>query len=147
VLISGVRCQFRRSLTGRFTPLIAQDLAMKTPKLSKIQAAPKADEVAKLLEEFNIIARPEQRSELIDLAERYAEKKPNAAGQLSDFLGLPLLEQVKRFRDKAAEAEQLVSLAESAIRRQTLAQIARLYHRTADQLEGLDKRPRKNTDA
>lgn len=46
-------------------------------------------------------------------------------------------EQAKRFRDKAAEALQLIELATSEGRRQSLQQIADSYNRAAENLEGL----------
>jgi hypothetical protein len=46
-------------------------------------------------------------------------------------------EKAKRVRDKAAEALQMASLAETASRRETLLQIANHYNRTADQLESI----------
>ena len=48
-------------------------------------------------------------------------------------------EEAKRFRDKADEAEQLAELAETATRRDALAQIARNYRRTAEHVDGLSK--------
>lgn len=48
-------------------------------------------------------------------------------------------DQTKRFRDKAAEAEQLSEIAESESRRAALTSIANNYLRTAEQLEDLAK--------
>ncbi|MBP0113591.1 hypothetical protein [Bradyrhizobium vignae] len=45
--------------------------------------------------------------------------------------------EAKRYRDKAAEAEQLAELAVTAARRQKLTIIARTYLRTAAQLESV----------
>jgi hypothetical protein len=47
--------------------------------------------------------------------------------------------QAKRFRDKAAEAQQLAEIAETKSRRDALTHIAGNYLRTADQLEGVAK--------
>jgi hypothetical protein len=44
-------------------------------------------------------------------------------------------EQAKRFRDKAAEAEQMAELATSQLRREVLFSIEADYRRTAEQLE------------
>jgi hypothetical protein len=61
-----------------------------------------------------------------------------------DPLSPSYVEQAKRFRDKAAEAEQLIDLAQSEARRHALRQIADNYIRTADQLERLDSPGRGN---
>lgn len=52
-------------------------------------------------------------------------------------------EQAKRFRDKAAEAEALIDMAQTEQRRDALRHIVDNYNRTADQLEGINPPPRK----
>jgi hypothetical protein len=51
--------------------------------------------------------------------------------------------QARRFRDKAAEAEQLIESAQTPQRRETLRQIADTYHRAADHLAGAATPPHK----
>jgi hypothetical protein len=95
---------------------------------------------------------------LRDAALRKA-RQTEAAAHMDDWLNSPGLrpptrdyistslsdaERIKRFRDKAAEAEQLIGLAQTEARRQTLGQIADSYNRSADHLEALDRsRPKK----
>jgi hypothetical protein len=50
-------------------------------------------------------------------------------------------EQAKRFRDKAAEAEQMAELATSQSRREVLFSIEADYRRTAEQLERIAAQP------
>ena len=52
--------------------------------------------------------------------------------------------QADRFRDKAAEAQQLADIAKSPIRRETLRGIAKTYLRTAKQLEAVEKPIKSN---
>ena len=47
--------------------------------------------------------------------------------------------EAKRFRDKAAEAEQLAQITETESRREALIHVANNYIRTAEQLEGISK--------
>ena len=50
--------------------------------------------------------------------------------------------EAKRYRDKAAEAQQLAKVAETNSRREALTHIASSYLRTAEHLEGLAKADR-----
>ena len=50
-------------------------------------------------------------------------------------------QQAKRFRDKAAEAEQMAALATSRSRREVLFSIEADYLRTAEQLERIAAQP------
>jgi hypothetical protein len=100
-----------------------------------------AEEAQRLRAEAAKLPHGAEREELIRKARR-----TEASVHMSEWLTSPGLraptqysdaERAKRFRDKAAEAMQLIDLAETESRRSALQQIADSYNRVADQLEGI----------
>lgn len=100
-----------------------------------------AEEAQRLRAEAAKLPHGAEREELIRKARR-TEAGANMNGWLtSRGLRSPTqysdAERAKRFRDKAAEAMQLIDLAKTEERRSSLRQIADSYNRVADQLEGI----------